>query len=109
MVRFAAMALALVTSLIGLPASGSDILLLEFSTPNCGYCRQMEPLIRAFEQAGYPIRKVDATVEPHIAQQYAVNRFPTFVMLVDGREVNRNVGAMDSSQLQQMFQQARDT
>jgi S1-C subfamily serine protease len=108
MVRFAAAALALVTNLVSLSAFGSDITLLEFSTPTCGYCRQMEPLIHSFEQAGYPIRKVDASVEPQIAQQYNVTRFPTFVMLVDGRETSRTVGAIDSSQLQRLFQQARD-
>lgn len=109
MVRFAAAALALFTSFVGLAASGSQIMLLDFSTANCGPCRQMEPLIHAFEQAGYPIRKVDATVEPNIARQYNVTRYPTFVMLVDGQEINRTVGAMDSNQLQQMFQQARET
>src|SRR5262245_62022317 len=107
MVRFAAAAIALITSLVGLAASGSQITLLEFSTPSCTYCRQMEPLIQSFEQAGYPIRKVDATVEPQVAQQYNVTRFPTFVMLVDGREISRNVGAMDGNQLTQMFQQAK--
>ena len=107
MVRFAAAAIALVTSLIGLAASGSQITLLEFSTQSCTYCRQMEPLIQSFVQAGYPIRTVDATVEPQVAQQYNVTQFPTFVMLVDGREINRNVGKMDGNQLTQMFQQAK--
>jgi thiol-disulfide isomerase/thioredoxin len=108
MVRFAAAALALLTSVLGLSASGNQILLLDFSTPSCGPCRQMEPLIRAFEQAGYPIRKVDASREPNIAQQFGVNRFPTFIMLVDGREISRNVGMVDTNQLQQMFKDARD-
>lgn len=107
MVRFAAAAIALVTSLVGLAASGSQITLLEFSTTSCTYCRQMEPLIQSFEQAGYPIRKIDASVEPQAAQKYNVTRFPTFVMLVDGREISRNVGAMDGNQLTQMFQQAK--
>lgn len=109
MVRFAAAALALVTSLVGLSAFGSQILLLDFATANCGPCRQMEPLIQAFQQAGYPIRKVDATREPQVAQQHGVTRFPTFVMLVDGREITRTVGMTDSNRLQQMFQQARET
>jgi thiol-disulfide isomerase/thioredoxin len=108
MVRFAAAALALLTSFVGLPAAGSQILLLDFSTANCGPCQQMVPTIQAFEQAGYPVRKVDATREPQIAQQYNVTRFPTFVMLVDGREIDRHVGWMDGRQLEQMFDQARE-
>ena len=74
MVRFAAAALALVTSLVGLSAAGSQIMLLDFSSPTCGPCQQMKPIIHSFEQAGYPIRKVDTTREPQLAQQYGVTQ-----------------------------------
>ena len=93
MVRFAAAAFALITSLIGLTASGGPITLLEFSTQSCTYCRQMEPLIHAFEQAGYPIQTIDASVQPQVAQKYGVSRFPTFVMVVNEQEIARHEGA----------------
>ena len=107
MVRFAAAAIALVTSLVGLSASGGQIMLLNFSR-RLWTCRQMEPLIQRFEQAGYPIRKVDTSASRQVAQQYNVTRFPTFVMLVDGREINRNVGKHRiATSFTQMFQQAK--
>jgi thioredoxin-like negative regulator of GroEL len=60
MVRFAAVVIALTTCLLGQAVYGDGpILLLDFSSPTCGPCRQLEPLIQAHEQAGYPIRKVD--------------------------------------------------
>src|SRR5262245_9405068 len=68
----------------------------------------MGPLIQAYVQQGYPIRTIDASAQPQVAQQYGVSRFPTFVMLVDGQEIARHEGAMDGNQLQQLFQQAKD-
>jgi S1-C subfamily serine protease len=68
----------------------------------------MKPLLHAFEQAGYPIRQVDASREPQLAEQYNVTRFPTFIMLVGGREFMREIGKLDSQQLQRMFQAAKE-
>jgi thiol-disulfide isomerase/thioredoxin len=105
MVRFAA-AIALATTLLLASANGEE-LLLDFATPYCGPCRQMEPVIQSFENAGYPIRKVDATREPQLSDQFNVTRFPTFLMLVDGREVDRVVGYTSGERIQQMFATAR--
>jgi S1-C subfamily serine protease len=109
MVRIAATAIALAASLLGFSGHGSEpIQLLDFSTPICGPCRLMEPLIQAYQKAGYPIRKVDASQEREMAHRYGVTRVPCFVMLVEGQEVDRIVGPVDTHQLQKMFKQAHD-
>ena len=107
MVRFAAAALALAATLLGSRAVGAEILLLDFWSPSCGPCMQMKPTIQAFEQANYPIRQIDTSREPQLARQYGVERIPCFVMLVDDQEVDRQVGAISSEQLQQMFARAK--
>jgi hypothetical protein len=66
----------------------------------------MVPVIANLESAGYPVRRVDTTREQALAQQYRVTNIPCFVMLVDGREVERSVGATSQDQLVQMFQRA---
>ena len=108
MVRFAATALALVVSLLGTSLLGSEILLLDFWSPSCPPCMQMKPIVASLENARYPIRQIDTTRDPQLARQFNVDRFPCFVMLVDGREIDRIVGATSSEQLQQMFQKAKD-
>ena len=50
-----------------------------------------------------PVRRVDVTHEPQLAQQFGVTQVPCFVMLVDGREVNRMIGATSREQLEQMI------
>jgi S1-C subfamily serine protease len=108
MVRFAAAAIALAITSLGLSAHGAEILLLDFWSPQCGPCMQMKPTVHALKQAQYPIREVDTTRDRQLSQQFNVDRIPCFVMLVDGREVDREVGATSSQRLQQMFEKAKD-
>ncbi len=108
MVRFAAIALALAATLHGISACGSELVLLDFWSPTCGPCVQMKPTLEAYLNAGYPIRQVDVSRETELAQQYRVTGVPCFVMLVDGQEVDRVVGATSSERLQQMFVRAKE-
>jgi S1-C subfamily serine protease len=69
---------------------------------------QMKPTVRAFVTAGYPVREVDATREMELVRQHKVELLPCFVMLVDGQEVDRVVGATTGARLQEMFKRAQD-
>ena len=105
MVKFAIAALLTVAATAH-TACGGDVQLLDFSSPFCGPCQQMVPPIQSLETAGYPVRRVDTTREPNVAQQYHVTQIPCFIMLVDGRETERLVGATSQNQLVEMFQRA---
>jgi S1-C subfamily serine protease len=106
MVRFAAAAL-LFAALLGPSARGADLVLLDFWSPHCGPCMQMKPTVRSMVDANYPVREIDVTRDPNMARQFHVERIPCFVMLVDGQEVDRVVGATNSDRLVQMFDRAR--
>jgi len=105
MVKFAIA--ALLAALVAASNAVADgIQLLDFSSPFCGPCRSMEPIIHSLEAANYPIRKIDTTRELGVAQQYGVTQIPCLIMLVDGREVERVVGAQSQDALVAMFQRA---
>jgi thiol-disulfide isomerase/thioredoxin len=87
-------------------ALGGEVLLLDFTSPHCGPCRQMVPTINSMEAAGYKIRRVDTTVEPQLAQQYGVTNIPCFVMLANGQEVDRVVGATSPQRLTEIYKRA---
>src|SRR5262249_40034768 len=72
----------------------------------CGPCQQMVPTVDSLQHAGYPIRRVDVTREPDLAARFHVDRVPCFVMLSDGNEVDRVLGATDQGRLVQMIQRA---
>ncbi len=76
--------------------------LLEFHADWCGPCKAMEPTVQALQQKGYPVQKVNIDQNPGLAAQYGVRSVPCFVMLVDGREVDRVMGGTSFSRLERM-------
>jgi thiol-disulfide isomerase/thioredoxin len=84
-------------------SAGGETVLLDFSAPWCGPCRQMEPVVRQLAAAGHPVRAVNIDQQQELAARFGVTGVPCFVMLVDGREVDRVVGATSQARLEQML------
>lgn len=87
--------------------SGQGTVLLDFYSDSCGPCRMMAPAVTALEQQGYPIRRVNVDNEPQLAQQFGVRGIPCFVMLVNGQETDRIVGATTAERLTAMLNRSR--
>jgi thiol-disulfide isomerase/thioredoxin len=83
-----------------------ETVLLDFTASWCGPCRQMAPVVDQLIAAGHPVRKVDIDRERALAARYQVGPIPCFVMVVDGREVDRHVGATSRARLEQMLAKA---
>ena len=88
----------LVASFGGEPAGE----VLDFSASYCGPCRRMKPLVEQLEREGLPIRQVDIQADRALAERYHVEKIPTFILVIDGREVARRVGMLSESDLRRM-------
>ena len=88
-------------------AGAGETVLLEFTADWCGPCRTMEPTIGRLKAQGYPVRKVNIDQHRQLAARFGVRGVPCFVMLVDGREVDRVVGATSYDRLVQMLGKSR--
>ncbi|TWT73742.1 Thioredoxin-1 [Posidoniimonas polymericola] len=98
----------LVLALLLLPAqqSSAQATLLDFSLPTCGPCRQMDPVVSRLESEGFRVKRIDGSRSPQVAQQFRVDRYPTFVVLAGDREVKRVVGLTSYESLRQMLTSA---
>ncbi len=75
----------------------------EFTASWCGPCQQMSPMVSRLERQGYPIKKVDVDQNREFAGKYRITSIPAFVLVVDGKEVQRVVGATSEQNLKRMF------
>lgn len=84
-------------------AADPNNILLDFSAKWCGPCQQMSPIVSKLERQGFPIRQVDVDQEKGLAQKYNVESIPCFVLIANGKEINRITGATDEKQLRRLM------
>lgn len=80
-------------------AQPPELRLLEFGSPQCSVCRQIQPVLDLFLQQKYPIQYVDVTTNPQMADRYGVKELPTFVLVYGEDELDRFVGGADERTL----------
>jgi thiol-disulfide isomerase/thioredoxin len=90
-------------ALAALALSGvGQTVMLDFYADWCGPCKAMHPTVQALAAAGYPVEQVNIDQNRKLAAKYGIQSIPCFVMLVDGKEVDRVVGGTTFSRLERM-------
>ena len=85
----------------GMEVSAGSSVLLAFSSDRCSHCQAMKPTLKQLASDGTPIRHVDVTAEPELAQRHGIRQTPTYVVLSEGREMTRLVGTQSAEKLRQ--------
>lgn len=85
----------------------SDVVLLDFYAGYCQPCQRMVPVLQEMGRDGYVIRKVDAVQHPEFTRSYRVEALPTFVVLVEGKEVRRFKGEQRAAVLRNALDDAK--
>ncbi|MEW4488978.1 thioredoxin domain-containing protein [Thalassoglobus sp. JC818] len=76
--------------------------LYDFSATWCGPCQQVAPVVDRLHREGLPVRKVDIDQERDLAARYGIKAVPTFVLVIDGKEVERRSGYMSETDLRRL-------
>ncbi|WP_437224588.1 thioredoxin domain-containing protein [Planctomicrobium sp. SH661] len=95
----AAVCLSSFTDLYAQEARG---VVYDFGATWCGPCQQVAPIVEKLQREGLPILKVDIDKQRDLADKFSVQQIPTFVLVIEGKEVDRTTGRMTESDLRRM-------
>ena len=84
----------------------SDTVLLDFTAPWCGPCQSMESTVAQLSASGFPVRKVNIDNERELAKQFHITSIPCFVLVQNGKEVDRILGPASLKELQLLYDRA---
>lgn len=83
--------------------------LVDFWASWCGPCKMMSPVVDEIaEEMGVNAKvcKVNIDEQSELAGKFNVMSIPTFILIKDGKEKARKVGAMPKAELAKIFENA---
>ena len=75
--------------------------LLDFWAAWCGPCQMIGPVVEQVveELADVRVGKVNTDEQPELAGEFGIMSIPTLVLIKDGKEVKRSVGAVSKQEI----------
>lgn len=80
--------------------------LLDFWATWCGPCRMVSPVVdQIAEEQGDALKvgKINVDDEQELAAKFNVSAIPTLVVMLNGKEVRRNVGALPKKGIEDLI------
>ena len=87
--------------------TASDVpVMVDFWASWCGPCRMLSPVVDELsEQYEGKVKfgKINVDEQPRLAMNYSVESIPTLLLFKDGRPVDKSVGVVPKSHIEQML------
>ena len=80
-----------------------------FTAEWCGPCKKTRPIVEEMKREGFEFQRIDADYEQLLVKQFQVKSVPTFILLEDGKEINRTTGAKTRKELENFINYEKTT
>ena len=80
-----------------------------FTADWCGPCKTTRPIVEEMKREGFEFQRIDADYEQLLVKQFEVKSIPTFILLEDGKEINRITGAKTRKELENFINYEKTT
>ncbi len=87
----------------------AKVTFIDFWAVWCGPCKIMNPIVDELEkefEGKVEFEKIDVDKDNEKSSKFGVMSIPTFVVLKDGQEVGRKIGAVPKAELTKLIQGA---
>jgi thioredoxin len=81
----------------------------DFTADWCGPCKTTRPIVEEMKREGFEFQRIDADYEQLLVKQFEVKSIPTFILLEDGKEINRITGAKTRKELENFINYEKTT
>jgi len=71
-----------------------------FTADWCNPCKKTRPVVEELKKEGFQFQMIDVDYEQLLAKQFQVKSIPTFILLEDGKELDRVTGAQTREELE---------
>jgi thioredoxin len=86
--------------------TGEGLSLIDFWADWCPPCKMLAPAVEELAErldGAVRVCKVDVDSQPKLAERFGVSSIPTIIIIRDGVEINRGVGAMPIESLEALL------
>ena len=80
-----------------------------FTAEWCNPCKKTRPIVEDMKREGFQFQMIDVDYEQLLAKQFQVKSVPTFILLEDGKELNRITGAQTRTELENFINYEKTT
>lgn len=74
-----------------------------FTADWCQPCQKVRPIVEEMKRKGLKFQLIDVDYQESLVKQFEIKSVPTFILLNDGREINRITGAKTKEELESFY------
>jgi thiol-disulfide isomerase/thioredoxin len=80
-----------------------------FTAEWCGPCKKTRPVVENMKKEGFEFQIIDADYEQLLVKRFEVKSVPTFILIDNGKEINRITGARTREELEDFINYEKTT